>query len=77
MDGERIHITEFCSGVVLLVIGFIVYWWSTQLVWVLIYPPPLAKQFIESLPFVFWIIGAFFVIDGVRRMMKRKELARK
>ena len=71
MDGERKPVTEICMGVVLLVIGFIEYWWSMQLVWVLIYPPPLAKQFIESLPFVFWIIGVLLVVDGVRRMMKR------
>jgi hypothetical protein len=72
MEGERIHVIEVCTGVVLIVIGFILYWWSTQLLWILIHPPPLTKQFLDSLPFVFWIIGALFVVDGLRRMMMRK-----
>ena len=73
MEGERIHVIEICIGLVLIVIGFILWWWSKQLLWILIYPPPLTKQFIEGLPFVFWSIGALLIIDGVRRMIIRKE----
>ena len=69
MDGEKIHVIEICTGVVSIIIGFILHWWSTQILWILIHPPPLAKQLIECLPFVFWIIGALLIVDGVRRML--------
>jgi hypothetical protein len=72
MDGEQSVIFEICIGGVLVGIGFILHWWSTQLLWILIHPSPVAKQFVESLPFVFWIIGALLVVDSIRRMMKQK-----
>ena len=70
---KRIYVIEICTGVVLIVIGFILYWWSTQLLWILIHPPPLGKQLIESLPLVFWVIGALLIVDSVGRMMMQKE----
>jgi hypothetical protein len=61
---------ESCIGLLLIIIGFIVWWWSTHLLWILIYPPPLAKQLIDGLPFVFWSLGALLFIDGMRRKIK-------
>jgi hypothetical protein len=72
MDSERVYVIEICTGGVLIVIGFILQWWSTQLLWILIHPPPLAKQFVDSLPFVFWMLGTLLVGDSVRRILKRK-----
>jgi len=64
------HIIEVSLGLILIVIGFILLWWSRQLVWIQIYPPPWEKQLIESLPWIFWILGALLIIDGLRRMIK-------
>ena len=74
MEVKRRYVIEIFIGLVIIIIGFILHWRSKQLLWILIYPPPMAKQFIESLPFVFWSLGALFIIDGVRRMMRCKEL---
>ncbi|MDH5770830.1 MAG: hypothetical protein OEZ25_06055 [Candidatus Bathyarchaeota archaeon] len=70
MRRERMHIIEVSLGLILIVIGFILLWWSRQLVWIQIYPPPWEKQLIESLPWIFWILGALLIIDGLRRMIK-------
>jgi len=65
------QLIEFFLGLLLIVIGFILLWWSRQLAWIQIYPPPWEKQLIEALPFAFWILGVMLMIDGVRRMIKR------
>jgi len=62
-------IIEICTGVVLIVLGFLLDWWSKRLVWIQVYPAPLAKQIIEMLPFLFWGLSALLIIDGVRRMI--------
>jgi hypothetical protein len=67
MEGKRIAIFEFCIGILLIALSFAFWWWSKQLVWILIYPPPLAKQLIEGLPFALWGLGALLVVDGLRR----------
>jgi hypothetical protein len=64
---------RLCIGALLIVLGFILRWWSIQLLWILIHPPPLAKLFVDSLPFVFWVIGALFIVDTMRRMMRAKK----
>lgn len=66
MDFKRKLVFEVATGFLLVAIGFIL-WWSTQLAWILIYPQPLAKALIESMPFVFWVTGVVLVIDGFRR----------
>jgi len=73
MEGRRIAVFEICVGSSLIVIGLILWWWSKQLVWILIYPPPLAKQLLESLPFVFWGLGALLIVDSVRRKIQGSE----
>lgn len=70
MDRKSVVVFEICIGLSLIIIGFTVWWGFTHLLWILIYPPPLTKQFIESLPFVFWSLGALLVIDGMRRKIK-------
>jgi protein-S-isoprenylcysteine O-methyltransferase Ste14 len=62
---------EIAIGLLLVVIGFILWLWSIQLFWILIYPQPLAKSLIETLPYVFWATGAILVIDGFRRWLKK------
>ena len=69
MKVKRVSLLELATGLLLVAIGFILYWWSTQLVWILIYPQPLARSLIESMPFIFWVIGIFFIIDGLRRLI--------
>jgi hypothetical protein len=70
MKFKRASFFEVAAGLLLVIIGFILWWWSTQLVWILIYPQPLAKSLIESIPFVFWAIGFALVMDGFRRWLK-------
>lgn len=70
MESRRVAVFEICVGILLIVIGFILWRWSKQILWILIYPPPLAKPLIESLPFLFWGLGALLVVDGVRRKIQ-------
>lgn len=74
MDKKRVIFYEICIGLLFIGIGFIVWWWSTSLLWILIYPPPLAKQFIESLPFVCWGLGTLLLIDSMRRKIKNPPI---
>jgi hypothetical protein len=60
-------VIEIGVGLFLIVIAFILWWWFKQLLWILIYPPPLAKRLIESLPLVLWGLGALLIVDGIRR----------
>jgi uncharacterized protein YjeT (DUF2065 family) len=71
MKSKRAPFLEVAAGLLLVVIGFILWWWSTQLVWIQIYPQPLEKSLIESVPFVFWAIGVVLVMDGFRRRLKK------
>ena len=70
MKSKRASFFEVSAGLLLVVIGFILRWWSTQLVWIQIYPQPLEKSLIESVPFVFWAVGAILVMDGFRRRLE-------
>jgi len=67
---KRMYVIEILLGFILILIGSILLWWSRQLFWIQVYPPPWEKQFIESLPWIFWILGALLMIDGLRRMIK-------
>jgi len=67
MSGKRVVIIELFIGLVLWIIGVAVYWWARQLFWILIYPPPIEKQILDVLPYVFWIIGIVIIIDSIRR----------
>ena len=69
MKSKRAPFFEFIAGVLMVVIGFILWWWSKQLSWIQIYPQPIAKSLIESVPLVFWATGVILVIDGFRRRL--------
>ncbi|MCK5628210.1 hypothetical protein KAI12_01975 [Candidatus Bathyarchaeota archaeon] len=71
MGAEQTWVFEAVLGAFLVVVGFVLWWWSRQLVWILIYPPPLSQIVIEALPFVFWGLGVLLIIDSVRRKLKR------
>ena len=75
MKSKRAPFFEVAAGLLLVVIGFILWWWSTQLVWIQIYPQPLEKSLIESMPFAFWAIGVVLVMDGFRRRLKETDKA--
>lgn len=64
---------EVAAGSLLVAIGFVLRWWSTEVVWILIYPQPLAKYLIEIIIRVFWAIGVILVIDGLRRLFTKKS----
>jgi hypothetical protein len=64
---------EVVVGLLLVAIGFILWWWSAQLVWIQIYPQPLTKSLIESMPFAFWAIGVVLVMDGFRRRLRNNQ----
>jgi hypothetical protein len=57
MTRERYVIIEFLFGVILLAVGAVIYWWKNQLIWILIYPPPIEKQVLDVVPCIFWIVG--------------------
>jgi hypothetical protein len=68
MNEKKIIVVEICSGLALIVIGVLLLLWSRKLYWIAIYPPPIWKHFIETLPYVFWSVGALLVLDGLRRL---------
>jgi hypothetical protein len=71
MESKKIMIIEFFSGLLLIVIGFILWWLSKQMLWILIYPPPLIKQLFEILPLIFWSLGILLVLDSIRRKIMK------
>ena len=70
MGQKRIMIVEMAVGLSLLLIGFTVYWWAQQLVWILIYPPPVEKQILDVAPYLISLIGVVIVLDSIRRLIK-------
>ena len=48
MKSEQALFLEVAAGLLFVVTGFILWWWSTHLVWIQIYPPPLEKIIIET-----------------------------
>lgn len=74
MKFKRTPFIEIAIGLLLVAIGFILWLWSTQLLWILIYPQPLAKSLIEIIPYVFWAIGTILLIDGFRRWFSSRSL---
>ena len=70
MNSKRAPFVEVAAGLLLVVTGFILWLWSKQLVWIQIYPQPLAKSLIEIVPFIFWATGTVLVVDGFRRWIK-------
>jgi TRAP-type C4-dicarboxylate transport system permease small subunit len=69
MDEKTRSVIEICCGLIMVGVGILVYWWSKQLVWIAIYPPPLAKQIIEVLPVIFWFVSMILLVDGSIRLI--------
>ena len=72
-ENKKVPIIEITIGSLLIAIGVILWWWSTQFVWILIHPPPLTKRFIDGLPYIFWMLGTLLIIDGIRRIAIQKN----
>jgi hypothetical protein len=67
MEKKKVMLVEICVSLLLIITGIFVWWWSQQLVWILIFPPPLAKQLIEIIPFICCGLGILFILDALRR----------
>jgi hypothetical protein len=76
MNVHRKRILRISIGGVLIAIGLIIYWWSAQLVWILIYPPPFGQQLLETMPYVFWVIGVSLILYEVARAITAREGSR-
>jgi len=72
MEKEKVIIIEVFASLLLTVTGLVLWWWSQQLVWILLYPPPLEKQIIENVPFIFWGFSIIFILDALRRNMTKE-----
>ena len=75
MEKNKVVVIEILASLTFIVTGLFVWWCSQQLVWIQIYPPPLAKQFIDIAPFFFWGFDILFILDALRRNII-KELRR-
>jgi hypothetical protein len=73
MEKKKVIIIEIFASLLLMGTGLFVCWWSQQLVWILIYPPPLEKQIIEIIPFICWGFSILFIVDALRRTLKMNE----
>ena len=68
MELKKVHVIELIAGLALIILGLVVYWWASQLFWILIYPPPILKIIIDILPFILWLIGVVLILDSIRRI---------
>ena len=67
MEKKRVIFFEIGISILFIFTGFFVWWWSNQLPWILIFPPPLAKQLIEIIPFICLGLGILLIFDVLRR----------
>ena len=70
---KRMPIIEILLGLISIAVGSILLWWSRQLIWIQVYPPPWERRLIEALPWIFWILGALLIIDGLRRTIRSNK----
>lgn len=71
MNGKRAALAELLIGLLLLAFGAVVYWWASQLVWIMIYPPPAEKQIFDVLPYALILIGILLIMDSARRFPRK------
>jgi len=71
MNGKKAALAELLIGLLMLAIGAVVYWWARQLLWIMIYPPPVEKQILDVLPYALWIIGMVVIMDSTRRFSRK------
>jgi len=67
MNQRRVATIELFVGIALLCVAAIVYWWTTQIYWIAIYPPPYQKQVLDALPYAISGLGIVLMLDAVRR----------
>ena len=67
MNQRRVAAIQLFVGIALLCVAAIVYWWTTQIYWIAIYPPPYQKQVLGALPYVISGLGIVLILDAVRR----------
>jgi len=72
MSWKRAAFIKLFIGLVLLVIGAAVHWWARQLVWITIYPPPIKKQILDVLPYLFWVSGVVLTLGSTRRLLRAR-----
>ncbi len=58
---------EISIGIAMSVIGLLIEFWLKQLLWILIFPPPLGRQVLEALPVIFLVFGGALIVDVVYR----------
>ena len=73
MKSKRTPFFEVATGVLIVLLGFILWWWSKQLIWIQSYSQPIAKSLIESAPLVFWATEVILIIDGFRRRLTNNQ----
>ena len=73
MTAKRAALAELLIGCALLAMGAVVHWWARQLLWIMIYPPPVEKQILDVLPYALIIVGAVLIIDSARRFSRKAE----
>jgi hypothetical protein len=62
------HILEILIGLLLIIVGCLLYWWSTNLLWIMIYPPPFEKQLIQISSFFSVGLGILLFFNGCRKL---------
>jgi hypothetical protein len=63
---------EIVIGFFFIILGLFISYWSSQLIWIQIYPPPLEKTLIEIIP-LFFLISGFSLFADVLRKWRRKH----
>jgi hypothetical protein len=66
---------EIAIGFCFIILGFFISYWSSQLIWIEIYPPHFEKTLIEILPLIFWSIGILLLVDVLRKKVSKKTFS--
>jgi len=64
---------ELAIGIIVISAGLVVELWSRRLYWILTYPPPLAKQTLDALPPLLWVVGGMLIADGLWRILTSRR----
>jgi len=67
MEQKKVIFLEIFVSLFLVIAGFFFWWWSHQLIWIQTYPPSLAKQLLDIIPFICWGLSSLIILDTIRR----------
>ena len=70
MERKKVIFLEIFASLFLIIAGFFVWLWSQQLIWIKIYPLPLAKQLLDIIPFICLGLSILIILDVIRRSKK-------